>query len=396
MRRLLLSSFLVLAATNAVAETHSSARDIGALELFGPKSSYQFVEPDDTATPLSYASDSGEVVIYLNRYGGLFLPGKNDSRVNTTSLIDEPRILPIYNGSDSDWSEVMSCVGDQFQGFRVQVTDKDPGLTPHFEAVVSGEPSDLDQADHIGGLSPFRLDCGVIDNSVVFIFADIFGDQNSRLCEIIAQEVAHSFGLDHQMNCDDPMSYLGGCGEKRFRNANAQCGEYEERECACGQQTQNSRVILADYLGDVLAPELQIASPADGTTVNPSFYVDVRAEDNVQITRVELYVDGKPTGVLTSAPYVFDFNGQLDEGQHVIETRVYDSENTATTSIEVTVDEDAPMQPPPPVQPRGLGENMGTGGGGFGVGGCAATGQTPSGWLWVLGLAIVLLRRRRR
>ncbi|MBT8493759.1 MAG: hypothetical protein KJO07_11920 [Deltaproteobacteria bacterium] len=395
MRLYLLPAILVFAAAGAVAETNSSPRDTGALDLFGPKSSYQFVEPPSSPTPLSYVSDSGDVVIYLNRFGGLFLPGKNDSRLNTSSLVDEPRILPIYSGSDSQWNEVLSCVNEQFSGYRVQVTDKDPGTTAHFEAVVSGEPEDLDQAEHIGGLSPFRLDCGVIDNSVVFVFADIFGDDTGRLCEIIAQEVAHSFGLDHQMNCDDPMSYLGGCGVKRFRNANASCGEYEQRECACGQDTQNSRVLLADYLGDTAAPELEIASPAAGARVNPFFYVDVRAEDNVQITRVDLLVDGKPVGALTSPPYVFDFNGQLGEGPHVIETRVYDSENTATTNIEVTVDEDAPMQPPPPVQPRGLGEDMNSGGG-FGVGGCAASGGQPSSWLWLLGLAAVLARRRRR
>ena len=70
---------------------------------------------------------------------------------------------------------------------------------------------------------------------------------------------------------------------------------------------------------------------------------------------------------------------------------------TATTSIEVTVDEDAPMQPPPPVQPRGLGEDMSAGTGGFGVGGCTVAGHgAPSSWMWLLGLAALIVRRRRR
>lgn len=393
--RTALFTIVLVASQVASAEVNTTPSDAPSLEVSAIRGSYQFVAPPATnpqATYLSYASESGEVVVYLNREGGLFLPGTNDSRKNTTSLVDEPRVLPPYSGSDERWDEVLGCVQDQFSGFHVTVTDIDPGNTRHYEAVISGEPGDLDQADHIGGISPFRLDCGIIDNSVVFVFAELFGDQTDRMCEVIAQEVAHSFGLDHQMNCDDPMSYMGGCGDKRFQNADAKCGEYEERECACGQETQNSRILLGAHLGDAKAPDLRIASPADSIRVNPYFYVDVRAEDNIKVERVELYADGIRVATRTTAPYVFEFNGHLEDGDHDIEVRVYDSENESREQITVTVDPAAELQPPPPSTPMGVGPLKDV------RGGCAVSAPASGSGLAAMAalLALVACGRRRR
>lgn len=356
-------------------------------------SSYRFVSPDKSASPVALASGSGEeAIIYLNRDGGLYLPGSNDSRLNTSSLIDGPSIVFPYTASSSQWNDVVSCVEDQFEGFRVRITDDDPGIVPHYEAVVAGRPADIGQDDTIGGLSPFRLDCGAIDNSVVFVFAELFGDQTDRLCEVIAQEVAHSFGLDHQMNCDDPMSYLGDCGAKRFRNEEAQCGEFEARECACGQETQNSRKTLARYLGDRIDPIVDVPSPADGMVVNPVFYVDVRAEDNIAIERVELYADGQKVASQAVRPFLFEFHGELGDGHHDLEIRVFDSENTVSTALSVDVDPEAEMQPPPPVQALNNRASPAS----DVQGGCATAGRAPRGSAGVLLLGLFALVGTRR
>jgi len=379
MRTSLAALLPILLAAPAAAE---SARDL--------RGSYQFVTPEKTSSAVSYAAESSDTIIYLNSIGGLFLPGTNDARLNTSSLIDDPVWIPPFLGPSSQWNELVGCIEDQFAGFHVQITDEDPGLVPHYEAVVAGDPADLGQPDHIGGLSPFRLDCGVIDNSLVFIFAELFEDDTDRLCDIVAQEIAHSFGLDHQMNCDDPMSYLGGCGVKRFRNEDAECGEYEARPCACGQETQNSKRTLAKYLGDSLAPSLEIMTPEDGATVNPSFYIDVRAEDNVEVERVELWVDGQQVSSQARRPFLFEFAGQLEDGAHRVEIRVYDSENSTAQTIDLTVDQNAEMQPPPPVQ-RLSGRLSPTA---DVRGGCSSSGS--SGSLALVLAALAVLRRRQR
>src|SRR5690349_3676556 len=53
-------------------------------------------------------------VIFLNRRGATYNPGYDDSSRNTSSIIGWPARIPPYEGSDSDWNEVMTCVREQF------------------------------------------------------------------------------------------------------------------------------------------------------------------------------------------------------------------------------------------------------------------------------------------
>jgi hypothetical protein len=62
-------------------------------------------------------------------------------------------------------------------------------------------------------------------------------------------EIAHTYGLDHEHTCKDPMGYLGGCGARWFQDQELRCGEHEARDCADGKPTQNSVARLRAVLG---------------------------------------------------------------------------------------------------------------------------------------------------
>jgi uncharacterized protein (TIGR03382 family) len=69
----------------------------------------------------------------------------------------------------------------------------------------------------------------------------------------MAQEIAHSYGLDHQMLPSDPMTYLDYDGDRTFQDQAAACGEFEARPCGiagniCRAQ-QNSVLLLEQRLG---------------------------------------------------------------------------------------------------------------------------------------------------
>jgi hypothetical protein len=136
----------------------------------------------------------------------------------------------------------VSCVAALYQPFGVVVTDVDPGSAPHFEAIVAGAPGEIG-ASGIGGVSPFA--CGVIDNAITYSFANIYGSVQD-ICDTVAQESAHAFGLEHEYLCEDPMTYLTGCGAKVFQDVDAPCGELAPRDCECGGPTQNSFQVLTD------------------------------------------------------------------------------------------------------------------------------------------------------
>lgn len=377
---------VALCASSASFAAPRAGLDVGAWQHSEQHHDMHLIEAAEAPAPAEYTDEAGDAVFFLNRRGGTYLPGTNDSRANTSSLVAGRAELPPFGGDTADWDEVVDCVANQFSGYRVRVTDEEPGSSiSYFEAVVGGTPSDIGSDQWIGGLSPFRKNCSVIENSVVFVFSDLFGSDNERVCEIIAHELAHSFGVDHQMNCKDPMSYLDGCGRKAFRNERAACGEFGERECHCGGSSQNSMRILAEYLGDLVVPEAQIASPSDGQAVNPSFFVDIATADNIGVELVELYVDGERVAGVETAPFVFRFDGELSTGVHLIETRVYDSENMTSHGIEIEVDPNVPERESPS-EARGLEVSPG---------GCNSGGRAPLHSVWAAALVLVMLRRRR-
>jgi hypothetical protein len=228
-----------------------------------PRSSYRWVDPARVviAEPALRSSS----LIYLNRCaGGCSLgPGSDDSRTDTSSLLSRNVTISEFAHGDAAWDAVLTCVARVYEPFGIVVTDVDPGEAPHFEAIVAGAPSEVG-ASGIGGVAPFA--CGVIDNAVTYSFANIYSSVED-LCETVAQETAHAFGLEHEYLCEDPMTYLTGCGPKAFRDVDAPCGEMEPRECQCGGATQNSyRRLLREFDAGALdgEPAAELTVPCEG------------------------------------------------------------------------------------------------------------------------------------
>ena len=292
---------------------------------FGPTEApecYRFIDDEMAGDHTSMiAADTGLLAapmprtVFLNRAGGLYTAGREDSRSNSSSIAKGTVNMPAFGGSDAAWSELVSCVKDQFSRFDLTVTDVDPGRASHVEALISGRPSLVGLGPSVGGVAPFTRNCSVIENAVVYIF-----EQNLRtpqlLCEVTAHEVAHAFGLDHEFLCKDPMTYLSGCGRKAFQDQNVRCGEGSARDCACvnpftgTRATQNSVQYLFQQLGpsgpgggggggggggqptgDRTAPQVQIAAPAPGAVLPANSTITIRAvaTDDVGVTDVQLY-----------------------------------------------------------------------------------------------------------
>lgn len=191
--------------------------------------------------------------IYLNRDGALVRPGANDARLSTSSIVQEPTLLSPWDIDDEVWDETVACVRELYARFDVTITDEDPGDVPHIQAVFGGHPRDVGLPDNVAGVSPFTTDCGVIENSVVFTFTDVLPDDPRLMCEVMAQEIAHSFGADHELLPEDPMTYLDYPGERSFQDKLAACGEDTPRPCGIDShvcwQKQNSVQLLGSRLG---------------------------------------------------------------------------------------------------------------------------------------------------
>lgn len=211
------------------------------------------VLPASSPSPAATARDGGRVV-YLNRDGAVLWPGdENDAPNQTSTIVSQPTAISAWDIDDDTWAETLACVREIYRPFDVTITDEDPGDAPHMEAIFGGHPNDVGLPDNVAGVSPFMTDCGMIEDSIVFTFTDVMPDNARTMCEVMAQEIAHSYGLDHEMLASDPMTYLDYAGERTFQNVEAPCGETGNRLCGINgnmcRKKQNSVALLTERLG---------------------------------------------------------------------------------------------------------------------------------------------------
>lgn len=203
--------------------------------------------------PLVASTRAQSRVLYLNSDGVILAPGYNDSSRERSSVVTEPTFIDAWYVDDDTWQETVDCIAELYAPFDVTVTDEDPGDVPHIEAVIGGHPSDVGLPDDVAGVSPFATDCSIIESSIVFTFTDVLPDDPRTVCEVTAQEIAHSFGLDHERLPADPMTYLDYRGERSFQDRMASCGEFSDRACGINgmmcRERQNSVALLKQRLG---------------------------------------------------------------------------------------------------------------------------------------------------
>lgn len=176
------------------------------------------------------------------------------------------------------------------------------------------------------------------------------------------------------------MTYLTGCGEKKFRFRDSICGELEPRDCKC-TRTQNSARLLLDRLGSSDRPTLWINDPTGEDPVASDALVRVAVTN--QPNWIELYIDGEiidnAPAVTSSDPYsLIELTtfGSMSSGSHQLTVRSYWSDGTdSTESVEVQVID-------------GDSQRI--------LGGCSAAGEGGGGRAGLIALALILLAARRR
>ena len=84
---------------------------------------------------------------------------------------------------------------------------------------------------------------------------------------------------------------------------------------------------------DGAAPTVTIASPASGSILSGTETIDVDADDDTRVEKVDLWVDGQLRSIDLTAPYAFALNTTtLANGTHTIEARAYDIAGNRTAA----------------------------------------------------------------
>ena len=313
----------------------------------GPRSAMMW-EPlvsIDSAAPINTHT------IYLNRcLGGCTVAqGSTNATTNPAHSSLGHGVLSAFSQGDPTWNTVVACMKEVYAPFNVEITEVDPGEQPHFEIMIGGMPQQIGLASDLGGVSPFSCQT-YIPNSLVFVF-DVWGNDAEEICSTAAQEIAHSFALDHATLPSDPMTYFKYMGRRHYKDAQIQCGsdcdphhrsplgvtctgdEFQFHPCACGgAQTQNDVQVITTLFGDSGAtpPQVTIVRPKVGDVVTDGFIVTADITDDTKVASAELRVDGALIQSATTArgPYAFTGPGALADGTHTIEVTGYDNLGT--------------------------------------------------------------------
>jgi hypothetical protein len=284
--------------------------------------------------------------LYLNdcKPGGCtVLPGNDDSRTNRSSIPQTPVTLTPYGHGQQHWDQLVQCVRDTFSPFEVEIVTSDPGPSvPHFEVMIGGNSTQLYPGLEAGGVAPF-VSCGAMDDNVIsFVFPETTSDLE-YLCGAVVQESCHVWGLDHELNRDDPMTYLDLGSLKRFQNDDADCGEAlsSPRPCRCGDTTQNSYRYMGSTFGlaaNLPPVRLVLATPNEGQWVRPGFPISGALESVLGQVRASLAIDGEEVTTIGRPPLAFNAPASLPPGPHAITVSATDNgERTVAETVNVHV-----------------------------------------------------------
>jgi hypothetical protein len=319
---------------------------------------------------------SAPAVVYLNRLGGTYSPGANDSATNRSSIVSRSYTIPAYSRGDASWTRVVACVREQFAAYNVAITEVEPGAGNYVEAVVAGHPSQIGLQSGIGGIAPIdTYSCRPIERAIAFVFERNLGN-DQHLCEIVAHEVGHTISLEHEYKCQDPMTYLTGCGNKTFQNSSEWCGTYAAERCACRGGQQNTHAALLNLLGpstgmpppdtenDREPPRVVVTSPNDGAILaeNQPLEVVASASDDLQLARVDLLWDfnGETYPCPSTLQYVscvieadlYRWTLRVGTGTRSFRVRAADVAGKETTTASQTLILTPGGQPPPDTTDR--------------------------------------------
>ena len=339
----------------ANAEVQSNVDDAPANPLITPwtrpQATYRFIDPGLPTLDDNNVAAATSNVIYLNNCkpnGCAVHPGGENSATGSSGIPSQNSTVQAFAYSDTVWNQVVDCVKQTYAPFAVNIVTTRPASGNYHMAIVAGTPQDVQMQSGVGGVSPFT--CGYINNAISYSFANIYGPDVDQICWTVAQETAHSWGLDHKFDNKDPMTYLSsGPTRKTFQNMAGACGEFSARACQCGGQTMNSfQEILATFGGSTpTPPTVQITSPKDGDIVAAGFPIRANITDDIGVMKADLKIDGQLVSTLQDGLNIWVWNApmSLGQGTHTVKIVGYDIAGTPSEAS-VTISIGAPCGKP--------------------------------------------------
>jgi hypothetical protein len=363
----MLRSFLLLGALAATASAEPVSSPGDATERFP----IHMVHVDQVTHPAGATAPTN--IIFMNKCtGGCQVTGVNggatDNRTDDSDIAPFGQVatLSAFSQSDSVWQSTMDCMRQMFSRFKVQITDVDPGASPHMEVMVAGLGAQMQLGSGVLGIADVSCqsipgNCDTfIPNALVFAFANdpYYSGAPLEICATAAQEIAHTWGLDHVLDATDPMTYNTYHQMRQYKD-NQQCGS----DClanngtktafgvscsgtfgngthvcmATSTQTQDEVTTIQTLFGaSGPTPTISITSPTKNEAVPAGFEIDVTCTSSDGVANVTASVGGVSAGMTTTAPFKLHSPPQLANGPYTVSaTCTATGGGAATATVDV-------------------------------------------------------------
>jgi hypothetical protein len=105
-----------------------------------------------------------------------------------------------------------------------------------------------------------------------------------------------------------------------------------------GKETTANVAVMVHNFVDRVAPGISIEWPMDGNLKDNWLATRVHVVDNIGVTSVETYIDGKLVATSNVAPFDTRWNwSKLSKGPHTLQTKAYDAAGNSSSSAPLTI-----------------------------------------------------------
>ena len=300
----------------------------------------------------------GDKIMFINFDGADMNDCFNDDPTQNCSSIFGGTIEP-YSGDAAKRATVIQIVRKRVEDFGITVTDTRPA-SGDYDMEMVGNWAGVDDPG-FAGVAP-SIDCWDQQGGETSFTLEAAGTSDG-IAEIILQEIAHTWGLEH---VDDPLDLLYPTTQgqnKVFRDeclkivyntdldpSNGQCNSMHSQFCNTGFQNsyQDLLALFGPSIPDTEPPLVEIVSPTEGATIEGgASTMVVRFADNLQpvIINATINIDGTGLDMPVSedgayagpAELEFPING-LPDGEYTITIDATDEyDNPASDQVSFTV-----------------------------------------------------------
>lgn len=336
-----------------------SADDMNLLDIAGSDRPLAVVprSASDTIATDQRPQHLGAKILYIN-FDGIDLNacGNNNPHDNCSTIFGGT-VLP-YTGDIGKRASIIQTVRNRVADFGITVTNERPASGDYDMEVVGDWQG---QNPSFAGIAPGG-DCWDNGGGDVSFTLEASGSTDG-MAEIILQELAHTWGLDHVDSVQDLLYPTTEGQNKTFRDeclqvvsdvdlnpAQGFCSHHQE---ACGTMSQQNSyqemlMIFGPSVPDTLAPTIAVLSPNHGDILDGGdFDLEIGIEDDqrpaVIVTRITIDSDVLPEPIETSGAFVgpnelsFPISGLPNGDYDIVVEGQDESDNPASDTITIRI-----------------------------------------------------------